>query len=646
MEYTKLITKLEKYEYISFDLFDTLMFRTVSKPESVFELMEWKYNQSHAEKLSQLKRVRIKSELAARKLNNEREITIDNIYEQMPYSQEINLELKELEKELEIAVCLPNNSMIDVVNWCRENGKYIIITTDMYLDRMTIKAILKKIGVLYNHLYISSEAGVTKVQGKLFPYVLEDLGISSDKMVHIGDNLISDLQMSRQCGIDSFERIQPAKSNDFYRIKDKGIGTEHLLQFIDRKYQMNEEKSAEFRIGYGVLGPVLMEFCRWLHKQKSDYGCEKLFFVAREGYLIQKVYEEMYPQERNDIAYIRLNKNLFRMAALHIKPTVSQFLDTIPMFDSYTFSEILDYMLVEDKEAFISKMTNKYELNGVFERQDLLSGKYDAVFGEIADKQQAVMKEQYELLINYLKENGIYSSKIGLINNSINGNGQLLLEKVLERENVNSKCLGLQFVKSRKCRQRLGERCRAWITDEKLPSYYTMSFNHFALLFEHLMFEASGTALCFERTQNGVAVICEQQRKEKENNEVVNRVQKYAIQFVREYSQMCPGEVGDKAVRFLMQLVRYPFYEDAVLIGNLYDDDVTKDARLVDVSIDKGLSLKDKVRTSKDYNYVKWQQGYLTMVNVPSKIILCINLEVTLKDICKSVGSKIKGLLS
>lgn len=53
-------------------------------------------------------------------------------------------------------------------------------------------------------IYVSSEYGKTKRSGNLFRTVLEHEEVEASKILHIGDNLISDYLMPKKCGMKSF----------------------------------------------------------------------------------------------------------------------------------------------------------------------------------------------------------------------------------------------------------------------------------------------------------------------------------------------------------------------------------------------------------------------------------------------------------
>lgn len=196
--------QLDKFKYVSFDVFDTLLFRKVKTPIGLFE-----YIQNEAEKkgfsFPNFCKARIQAEKIAIKHNSESdEITLDSIYNEMEFNSPAKRNyFKNLEKESEISLCEPNVEMVSLLNQLRSKGKVILITSDMYLSSDTISKMLKTCGICYDYLYVSSDYGVRKSSGKLFKKILADLHIDRNELVHIGDNWKSDYLMPKLVRISS-----------------------------------------------------------------------------------------------------------------------------------------------------------------------------------------------------------------------------------------------------------------------------------------------------------------------------------------------------------------------------------------------------------------------------------------------------------
>lgn len=199
-----MLDKLKKYKYISFDVFDTLLFRKVSSPQELFEYVLQKASRD-GHLYETFPQMRLRGEHNAIKKNKlSSEISLDAIYQEIEFRSDSERKyFKSLEVQAELALCYPNVDIISLLTELREQGKVIIITSDMYLQTDVIAKMLKKCGVCYDFLYVSSEYGIRKSSGKLFKKILYDLNISKGQFVHIGDNWKSDYLMPKLVGVSS-----------------------------------------------------------------------------------------------------------------------------------------------------------------------------------------------------------------------------------------------------------------------------------------------------------------------------------------------------------------------------------------------------------------------------------------------------------
>ena len=468
-------SQLIPYQYVSFDIFDTLIFRTVSDFRVVHQMVAVLYELRYGRAVPLFPKQRMAAEITARNLLGGGEVTLDMIYEQLyQYSKEEAFVLRTIEEQCEIDNCVPNQPMIAVWKWCRRQGKKIVITTDMYLSRNVIQSILVKIGVDYDFLFISGEENVTKRTGKLFSNVLKKLKIDSPQIVHIGDDSNNDIAMPKVYGIVSLERIMNEKKSMEYiipKLYSNTVAGDHLRSILVEYASNFPSMTSEQRIGYTLLGPLLVDFCQWLHQMKEKKHLNKLFFVAREGYLIQKVYATLYPEETDSLVYVRLNKNLLRLPLLSNSNACEYFVKAKLGRLTYAWNVIFDHLYIEDYEAAKKQIRDKVgftDFDTSITLQDLESGRYNYILTVLFDWQKLKIEEQASLLEDYLLSMGFFNGAVGLVNNSINGNGQALLTSYLSMKGRKADIWGLQFMKTYKCEKLLEGKCSAWLTDSNI----------------------------------------------------------------------------------------------------------------------------------------------------------------------------------
>lgn len=577
---------IEKFEYVSFDLFDTLIFRTLQSPQDVFRVIPILYNERNTvEKVDEHKFYvdRIFAECKARKKAEKEEVSLDEIYSNLEYPDLLRDILKEIEIEFEIKNCIKNEAIIPILQECLKLRKKIIITTDMYLPRKCIVEILKKIDVTYEKLYISAEVGLTKLSGHLYDYILRDLNIDNTRIMHIGDNLITDISKAKSRGIEAMLRPAqgPAK---FYSSNRVGLnpGLNHLISLANHC----SDNTVERRIGEFTLAPFLFEFCHWINKKKKELKINKLYFLAREGYLIKKIYEMLFPEESENCIYLRLNKNIMRLPALYYDSSVETLIGLLPSKSIFTWEQIIQILVNGSDENIlnISGCQNDIgiDIKDEVSVQDLLAHKYDDVINTILLTIREKCREQNELLFLYLEQNGLFDCTVGLVNNSINGNTQIKLEEICQRTNCKINMYGFQFVKSVSCERKLGNKVAAWLTVDSLPVSIMEEFKSECILFEHLMFENVGTANSLSIVDGKVLVELDDIGKEKENTELISNIQAKALQLFDLYKKYGYVPIGYDAIDLYLQFKKKPFPEDLKAISMLYDRDFDGEKKLVE----------------------------------------------------------------
>ena len=585
--YENLIGYVCGYPYISFDVFDTLIFRTVSNPSGILFIVEEMYLERYKQSIKTFHIKRLYAGAIASALYGEK-VNINQIYNHIDYPQNVAERLKELEIEAEIRNAIPNKPMVLVLNKCRAAGKKIVITSDMYLTKDVFDAIFDKIGVQYDYLFISGEIGYSKRSGVLFGYVLKKLNISSDKIIHIGDDIHNDIQMPNQYGIRSFERIQDEpRKLDFYLPKHKTSCISNYMSSLFTQATRNMiGQNTLLRVGYTVIGPFLYGFCKWLHEEKKRLELDSLMFIAREGYLIKQVYDIIYPEEKGSSHYIALNKNLLRLPSLTGENRIRKFLKSLPGWEIFSWQDIILY-LDYDRDPKKSHSFFEYfslDPNVTVTRSDLIAGIWDEQMAYLFDVYREDIEKQEQLLGLYLQQLGFIDKRVGLVNNSKNGNGQILLETIAKEKGYNVDLWGLQFVASNSCKKKLKDRVKTYF---RMPQDLTVSGELFfsnSLLFEHLLFPQSGTARALAVDDNGkVSVKCEDIGVEDYNKHSVGTIQEFVLQFASDYRNNLDLDIEVISKAMICNFYFFPYAEDALALGEIKDVEAGKIRQIVEL---------------------------------------------------------------
>lgn len=288
------------------------MIRPYVKPTDLFTHLELLNNASGFAK------ARIKAEHAAREIarGKKEDITLDEIYQQInpKYKQ-----LKEKEIALEYQVLRPRPEVEKIYQYACKQKKKIIIISDMYLPQQLLTDVLKKCGYTsFDEIFVSSEYGKLKASGSLYRHVVKELGVSTRNILHIGDNLESDIRRARQLGIDAFfvpKALDCLIETDprirkFYKDHKDDLGASIMIGLL----AAHSEKPYQdywFDFGYKYAGPVIFGYMQWLDTQLKKDDIHKALFVARDGYTLEKVFNLI---KTSDVQthYIYLSRKIAR----------------------------------------------------------------------------------------------------------------------------------------------------------------------------------------------------------------------------------------------------------------------------------------------------------------------------------------------
>ena len=326
-----LINKLLKYDIISFDIFDTLILRSIANPKDLFELMGLQHN------VQLFKRVRIESERDARKssTNIDHDVNIDDIYNLIEKRSGIaKQEGINLGIALEKKCCFANPYMYDIFKILKENGKKIIVTSDMYLDKSTIIEILNNCGYDPDYIFISNNEGRMKEKGGLQKLI--DEKFKNLSKIHIGDNYKSDIEESKKVGWDTYYYKNVHDIYSEYRIKGMSTlgGSFYNGILEDYLYNGNWNKNKFFTFGFKYLGILICAYCEWLNETADKNNATKILFPSRDMYIVQQVYNKFFRKYDNE--YVQIS----RMASIYM-----DFNKSTEMLLNY----LKDYLKVEQK---------------------------------------------------------------------------------------------------------------------------------------------------------------------------------------------------------------------------------------------------------------------------------------------------------
>ena len=301
------VSKLSSYDIISFDVFDTLIFRPLSLPTDVFYLI------GHEFGIMDFKNIRTWAEWDARVKYNAKEgnmeIGLADIWNNVQDDVGISSELgQKTEMEIEKKLCYANPFMLSVWKKLQEMNKKIIIVSDMYLPKECIEQILVNAGFSgAKKIYVSNEFHKSKADGTLYKKVLSDLKVDNGKVpsiIHIGDNPHSDQRQAQKAGLHILPYQNVNKNMLLYRTFDLSllVGSAYRALISNKLYCGVRSYSMEYEYGYIYGGLFVVGYCTFIHEYCKKNQIDKVLFLSRDGDTLKQVYDYLYPKE--DTIYV------------------------------------------------------------------------------------------------------------------------------------------------------------------------------------------------------------------------------------------------------------------------------------------------------------------------------------------------------
>ena len=276
-----LLHKAAPYPVVAFDVLDTLIKRDAARPTDLFAMLGADFAKA---------RTRAETEARAAKSG---EVTLADIYAR-PCMAGYD---PAAECAAELACAVPNLPVLQAARALHAQGKRIYYISDMYLPKAQLDAMLQKCGYTFlDGGFVSADYGVQKRSGKLFGVFLRETNTRAQDVLFIGDSWRADVAGAALGGIRA------------WHLPTQELPRESLPAGAVAAFTANRlpRFSGAEAYGFSVLGPLAVAYCQWLHAQAQQHPGARLFFLARDMYLMRQVYALLYPGEAT--AYLQVSR--------------------------------------------------------------------------------------------------------------------------------------------------------------------------------------------------------------------------------------------------------------------------------------------------------------------------------------------------
>lgn len=617
MQNSKIISEIKHYKYVSFDIFDTLLKRNVSKPTDIFDILQEKGKLKYGSLFDDFKIKRIKAEQSAKE-NIFGEITLKDIYQyflDLP-SNVLSWSMDEEEK-LEYKYCTINQAIKPIYEYCLKNKKRIEIISDMYLSQDLIEKMLNKIGIKqWDNLYLSNSLNKTKYDGSIYEYVLQDLKISPNRLIHIGDNPKSDIKSARKNGIKAISVPTHTVNIKYYNRKINNIWDNVAREFINNNILEIEDKE---KLGFETMGPLLFGFCSWLTKQVKKENIKKIYFFSRDGQILKRAFDTVNSDSNIKTYYFYASRRVFQVPPLaYSDMTYENFITRSGWTDKFNFGYFLKSLGIEDVEIQ-KKLAKKYKISLTEKNINGKKLKENKKLKNVFNKEKDIIKDnaqkELDCLKGYIEQNDMYG-KVAIVDIGWLGNSQRNLQYLLNRENLNTNLIGfyvgIDIKRSHYKKIKMNGYCFAPNYNENLYYKEYKVFN----IFEETFLADHGSVRRLQYNPEKHKYIPELypfEQKDQSKVDILRNYQNGALRFVKEISkQIGLLDISSNfAIGGMLEQFLNPFSDDAKRWGNIMFKDITVRPFIMG-NYYYSILLHPR-KFIEDYKNSIWKEGYLSV---------------------------------
>lgn len=531
-----LLDLIDRYDIISFDIFETLIFRNVKDPTDIYTIVSDIYNDKNDRKID-FKRIRKNAEDIARKTCQFREVNIDEIYSviKKQLGADVAKELENLEINVTTNLCVVNPEVYKYYQYCINKGKTIFIISDMFLPGTILQKILEKEGISgYKSLYSSCDSRKTKWEnGSLFKFITDGNHLDPHSILHIGNDATADVKMAKRQGWNAFlykdNRKEPLYSSSYLINHNDRVYYNSILEFIKNSDLTNKDHN--FAIGFQVFGPLLYGYLTWIEEKAEQEGIDKILFMSRDGYILNKGFQYLHSDVES--LYFYGSRRAFIVPLLH---NDKNFQEMLSHYRSWSHSTTLKELMkrlgldVSDYDCFLKELHLSENIK--FNSRKLISNtKLLNLFDIMKNDIYKESVSQDQMLLKYLDNENI-SGEIGISDIGAACTIEYAFREYISHHNLNINLKGLYLSTS----EPIGKMRACFINprDREVKSLFRFCY----LFLEVFLSAPHGTVLGYREKDGTIVPRYGHYEYEllHKDQEMIRNLQEGALHFVKKFS--------------------------------------------------------------------------------------------------------------
>jgi len=224
-----------------------------------------------------------------------------------------------------------------------------------------------------------------------------------------------------------------SKEEQYIRILEGSNKADYLSpsQYTADAYQSTGDKTFVFTTSF-VTGPVLLSYVSWVLNDAVKRGIKKLFFIARDGYVMKEIAEELIKNKDITLHYLYCSRYVIRQSLFVIDPEYA--LDKCCSCGSYVTAEkVLQRVGLDsnerDKVLACIQEDNPYEpldRTGLSKLKQRLQS--CGLFWEYSKKHARIQLDQ---MLAYFQQEAFDDTRTAIVDSGWLGSMQAGLQKIL-----------------------------------------------------------------------------------------------------------------------------------------------------------------------------------------------------------------------
>ena len=509
-----------RYKVLSLDVFDTLLWRRVPEPIDMFYrvgrvLMDGDFL-AQPVTVSQFAQLRAAAEKAARARveakTGSREVLLADIYAELPghiwQSQGKSDLAASTEASTEAESMVLDHDIVAVMDAATSAGVRVVLTSDTYFTRDQLTGFLIEAGLpagrIPEKLYISNEQGRPKWRD-LFDFVLADLSVAPEDLVHVGDNVDADVA---PCVVRDIAHVFYDKWVELPRTREKELPSEvanradwivaggdggltGLRSRLANRFpgDLPDDHRPYWTYGATTLAPLFAAYASWVVETVINQKASGVLGIMREGRFLARLVSHVSRALGQDVNpdEVWLSRRAVVRAALW-PDDLSMLAQAVSYCPGPTSDDVLAQLgLTRADLAGVFKDPNLFDIHAAGGMEAFLTGVSRSE--DLQDKLTRFSANRRQKLLTYIE--GVFDSKPGdhsfVLDLGYAGTIQTVLQKIIKREGVAHSLTGLYVAINAKGRDNVvaGTDLRALIDRDGYDSGLTRLLERTPDILEH-----------------------------------------------------------------------------------------------------------------------------------------------------------------